>query len=64
LFVDIYGKPIAKVTPLEMCRHRHVLALLVPTASPADMAEHIHNVQHAAHLVKIFQHKRETLNLS
>jgi len=57
-------KPIAKVMPLEICRHRHVLALLVPTASPADMAEHTHNVQHAVHLVKTFQRKAETLNLS
>jgi len=60
LSVDICRKPIAKVTPLEISRQRHVLALSVP----ADMAEHIHNVQHAVHLVKIFQHKTETLNLS
>jgi hypothetical protein len=50
--------------PLEMCCNRHVLALLVPTASPAYMAEHIHNVRHAVDLAKIFQHKKEMLNLS
>lgn len=35
-------KKMVKLLPLEMCHPKHVPALLVPTVSPAYMAEHDH----------------------